>query len=168
MNKNNTTNQNANADIIALATEKINKEFKEFSGGQKERAVSSYVSSIIQDFCKQDTKFAEVVYRYKRTLSDCCEAAVKGCSTHISDIDVYRNAVQFYFPDSQIEMTMKIHTGVAPSDEDIQKEPKDREKTVAKTENNPKIEKQKEEPKKAVKEVKKEPKKQETIQLSLF
>lgn len=147
--ENSTTNQNNVSDIISenteksqestnnitqAAIEKIQKEFADFKGGNKETAVSSYVSTIIQDFCKQDMRFAEVVYKFKRTLSDCCKDIMKGAGAHISDIDVYRSAVQFYFPNSEINMNMTISiTGEAPPEEEISKEaPKPEPKKAAK------------------------------------
>lgn len=120
---NTNTIQNNSTDIITLAVEKIKAEFGDFKGGTKEKAVSSYVSTILQDFCRQDQRFAEVVYKFKRTLSDCCGEIMKGVTSHISDIDVYRNAVKFYFPNSEIEMKMTIDiTGEAPSENEILKE----------------------------------------------
>lgn len=121
--ENKNTIQNNSTDIISLAVEKIKAEFGNFNGGAKEKAVSSYVSTILQDFCKQDQRFAEVVYKFKRTLSDCCGEIMKGVTSHISDIDVYRNAVKFYFPNSEIEMKMTIDiTGEAPTEDEILKE----------------------------------------------
>lgn len=120
---NTNTIQNNSTDIITLAVEKIKAEFGDFKGGTKETAVSSYVSTILQDFCKQDRRFAEVVYKFKRTLSDCCSEIMKGVTSYISDIDVYRNAVKFYFPNSEIEMKMTIDiTGEAPPENEIMKE----------------------------------------------
>ena len=122
--ENNSTFQNKSDDIITLAIEKIKAEYGNFKGDTKAKAVSSYVSTIIQDFCKQDERFAEVVYKFKRTLSDCCEDVMHGVVSHISDIDVYRGAVKFYFPNSEISMNMSIQiTGEAPSNEEIEKEP---------------------------------------------
>lgn len=121
--ENNSTIQNNSADIISLAVEKIKAEFEHFSGDTKAKAVSSYVSRILQDFCQQDERFAKVIYKFKRTLSDCCGEIMKGVSSHISDIDVYRNAVKFYFPNSEVSMNMSIEiTGEAPSEEEILKE----------------------------------------------
>lgn len=135
-------NQGANKDITQAAIDKIKSEFEKFKGDSKATAVSSYVSTILQDFCKQDERFAEVVYKFKRSLSDCCKDIMHGVGSHISDIDVYRSAVQFYFPNSEIQMTMTINiTGDAPGDDEILKEapkPKPKEKPAKKTEKKPK------------------------------
>ena len=121
-----TVNQNINGDIIALAIDKINKEFESFAGGQKEVAVSSYMCSILEDFCRQDERFAKVVLEYKRTLSNCCKYVMKGVTSHISDIDAYRSAVQFYFPNAEISMSMQINIlGDGPTAEEIMKTAKE-------------------------------------------
>lgn len=170
--ENSTTTQNQSVDIITLATEKIKAEFENFSGGSKEKAVSSYVSTIIQDFCRQDERFAEVVYKFKRTLSDCCADIMHGVGSHISDIDVYRNAVKFYFPNSEIEMNMTINiTGEAPSEDEISKEaekpkPKSKPEKKAADKSKTKPEGDSKPPKK--KTAKKKNIDNEVIQLSMF
>ena len=137
--ENNTAIQNNSADIITLAAEKIKAEFDNFKGGTKEKAVSSYVCTILQDFCRQDERFAEVIYKFKRTLSDCCADIMRGVGSHISDIDVYRSAVKFYFPNSEVSMNMTIEiTGDAPGDDEILKEAEKPKKKAAKTEKKPK------------------------------
>lgn len=170
--ENNSTIQNNSADIITLAVEKIKAEFEQFSGDSKAKAVSSYVSRILQDFCQQDERFAEVIYKFKRTLSDCCGEIMKGVSSHISDIDVYRNAVKFYFPNSEVSMNMSIEiTGEAPSEEEILKEAEPPKTKQSKSASKPvKAEEKKEtapvKPKQ--KPVKKKAEDNGCIQLSLF
>ena len=47
---------------------------------------------------------------------------MKGCGNHIADIDVYRKAVQFYFPNSTIECVMTITlTGEEPDEKYLNK-----------------------------------------------
>ena len=176
--ENNTFKNNPDV-IISSAIEKIKAEFKAFTGGSKEKAVSSYVSRIIQDFCSQDVRFAEVVLKFKRTLSDCCKDVMHGVGSHISDIDVYRGAVKFYFPNAEVSMNMTIEiTGDAPEESEILKEA---EKPKEKKEAKHKAEKATaEKPKKETKPVPPEPKAEkkkapgknkavsDTIQLSLF
>ncbi len=111
-------------DYQAMAKEKIASELKGFAGGQKEKAVSEFVASTLTNFCEENAKFAEVVYKTKRTLSDCCAEIMKDCGNHISDIDVYRGAVKNYFPNSDIRFFMEIElTGEAPSEEEMNRVP---------------------------------------------
>ena len=107
-----------------LAVEKIAAELKEFKGDKYGMAVKNHVAATITHFCEQNERFAEVVYKTKRTLSDCCAEIMKGCGTSISDIDVYRGAVRNYFPNADIDFHMTITlTGDAPSMEEMERVP---------------------------------------------
>ena len=158
-------------NIISLAKEKVKTEFENLvkSLGQKETAVSSYVHNVISDACDQSEQFAEVIYAYKRTLSDCLKDIMKGVGNSISDIDVYRKAIQFYFPNSEINCTTTISfTGDAPGDEEINRESPPE---PVKKEYKPKAEKPAKEkvaPAKSEKPPKPEKPKSDSIQLTLF
>ncbi len=107
-----------------LAVEKIAAELKDFKGDRYGMAVKSHVASTLTHFCEQDERFAEVVYKTKRTLSDCCAEIMKGCGQSISDIDVYRGAVRHYFPNADIDFHMTItFTGDAPTEEEMARIP---------------------------------------------
>lgn len=109
-----------------LAISKIENERKSFGGGQKEKAVHSYVANVIRNFCEQSEEFAETVAKTKRTLSDCCKDIMSGCGSYISDIEVYRRATKFYFPNSDVEGQLVIHiTGDVPDNEYLQQEAKE-------------------------------------------
>ena len=106
-----------------LAVEKIAEELKTFKGDRYGEAVKKHVASTITHFCEQEPRFAEVVYKTKRTLSDCCAEIMKGCGTSISDIDVYRGAVKNYFPNAEVVFTMTISIdGDAPSEDEMNRE----------------------------------------------
>lgn len=106
-----------------LAVDKIAEELKNFKGGTKEESVSSHVASTITHFCEQEPRFAEVVYKTKRTLPDCCAEIMKGCGNYVSDIDVYRGAVKNYFPNAEVQFTMTITIdGDAPSEDEMNRE----------------------------------------------
>lgn len=106
-----------------LAVDKIAEELKNFKGDRYGEAVKKHVASTITHFCEQEPRFAEVVYKTKRTLSDCCAEIMKGCGTSISDIDVYRGAVKNYFPNAEVVFTMTITIdGDAPSEEEMNRE----------------------------------------------
>lgn len=117
---------NNSADIISQAIEKIKNETSDFKGESKEKVIHTYVSNTLIGFCEQDKRFAKVLLKTKRTLSDCCKYCLEGVTTAISDIDTYRRAVQFYFPNSEISMNMTITTGDIPDEEYINKEPEKR------------------------------------------
>ena len=115
-------------NFTQLAVEKIAAELKDFKGDKYGMAVKNHVASTITHFCEQNERFAEVVYKTKRTLSDCCAEIMKGCGQHISDIDVYRGAVRNYFPNADIDFHMTITlTGEAPTAEEMDRVPEQKQ-----------------------------------------
>jgi len=106
------------------AVDKLRQEEAAFSGGLREQAIHKAVVATLKKFCEEDARFAQVFLKTRRTLSDCCVQIVRGVGNSISDIEVYRRAVQFYFPNSEIEFKMNILlTGEAPSEEEMAREP---------------------------------------------
>lgn len=148
-------------DFKTLAIEKINKELNEFHGDSYGSAVSTYVANVLRDFCEQDERFAEVVYKTKRSLSDCCAKIMRGCGKHISDIEVYRRATKMYFPDSEVNCVITIITGELPEDKYISKEPP--KKKASKKDSAAKAKQDK-----PAKESPKKAEEAEVIQLTLF
>ena len=101
----------------ALAAEKIAAELKSFTGGNKEKAISKFAAETLTHFCEESPAFAQVVYKTRRTLSDCCAEVMKGTGNCVSDIDVYRGVVKAYFPNADVKFLMNIEiNGAAPSE----------------------------------------------------
>lgn len=105
-----------------LAAEKIANELKSFKGDRYGSAVKEFVASTLTNFCTQSERFAQVVYETEATLSDCCAKIMYKCGNHISDIDVYRGAVRYYFPNADIIFSMTIDaSGAAPTKDEMAK-----------------------------------------------
>lgn len=101
------------------AAEKMDAELKDFKGGQKAKAVSSYVAKAIKQFSKNE-RFAAAVVASKKTLSDCCTKVMENVGSSISDIEVYRRAAAFYFPGCKVAFKMEIEVdGVQTPTEEI-------------------------------------------------
>ncbi|HIT33420.1 MAG TPA: hypothetical protein IAC31_02160 [Candidatus Faecousia intestinigallinarum] len=108
-----------------LAATKLQEELKSFRGDRYGEAIKEHVAATLIQFCKQNEKFAEVVYKTKRTLSDCCREIMQGCGSSISDLEVYRGAVRNYFPNAAVDFHMTITlTGEAPTQEQMDRIPK--------------------------------------------
>ena len=58
------------------------------------------VYETLQNFCRQNEEFARAVEQSDKTLDDCMSALCKGIGSSISDLEVYKRAAQFYFPDA--------------------------------------------------------------------
>lgn len=161
-------------DYPALAAEKIAAELKDFSGGQKEKAVSKFAAETVTHFCQESAQFAQVVCKTRRTLSDCCSEVMKGTGNYVSDIDVYRGIVRAYFPNADVKFLMNIEiNGAAPSEEEMAKLPeKPRPKPKAKPAPQKPAEKAvapaPAKPAPAKPKSKKKPEQPEMIQLTLF
>ena len=147
-------------DFKVLAIEKIDKEVKKFNGGTKEKAVHTYVADALRDFCAKSDRFAEVLYKTRRSMSDCIKETMKNCGSSISDIEVYRRAARFYFPNSEVDFVMTITiSGDEPDEEYINQKARTHKPETKQKEAPKKSEKHTQAPKKTEPEI---------IQLSLF
>jgi len=91
------------------AINKLDTEFKDCKGlSKKGAAVSSAVFDALKNFCAQNAEFSQAVVQMDKPIKDCIESTVKDCGNSISDIEVYRKAVQFYFPGADIRFAMTI------------------------------------------------------------
>lgn len=94
------------------AIKKLDMEFKECKSlSHKGKVVNSAVLDALKTFCRQNTEFSQAVVQSDKSIKDCIESTVKGCGNAISDIEVYRKAVQFYFPGSDVRFSMTIDLG---------------------------------------------------------
>ena len=93
-------------DWRAKAKEKLEAEDKLFKGGRAAASVQSYVLRALLNFADQEPHFAEVVCNTERTFSECCAAVVHNAGEVLSDLEAYRKAVQFYFPNAEISFSM--------------------------------------------------------------
>ena len=88
------------------AFEKLKKEAKQVVG-QKEKAMAGAVMEAIQVFCQQEPEFAQAVVQGP-SFFDCMKKVASGVGSSISDLDVYKKAVQFYVPGAQVKMLLTI------------------------------------------------------------
>ena len=65
------------------------------------------------EFCGQNSEFAQAVVQMSidKSIKDCIESTVAKAGNSISDIEVYKKAVQFYFPGADIHFDMRIDLG---------------------------------------------------------
>lgn len=77
---------------------------------KKGKVVASDVCRVLSDFCRQNSEFEQAVLQ-GGSLADCIEHTVKGSGSSIADIEVYRRAVEFFFPTAKINVNMTIDLG---------------------------------------------------------
>lgn len=102
-------------DIIKTAITKLTDELAAFKGDRYGEAVKNELAEALMDFCNKSEDFSRIIAEDKRTLSDCAAKIMKGCGSCISDIEVYRRAVQFYCPDANVSFDMVIELPGKPA-----------------------------------------------------
>lgn len=108
-------------DWRAKAKSKLEAEDKLFKGSRAAKSVQSYVLRTLLGFVDQEPRFAEVVCNTQRTFSECCAAVVNNAGEVLSDLETYRRAVQFYFPNAEVSFSMNIKlTGAPPTEAEMQ------------------------------------------------
>ena len=91
------------------AKKKLDNEYKSGKYDRYGTAVKSSVLDTLKKFIEQDEEFAQAIVQSSGTFSQCVEAAMKGCGSAISDIEVYRRCVQYYFKGATVDFKMEIN-----------------------------------------------------------
>ena len=90
------------------AIKRIRDESKQGKYDRYGNAVKSAVLEVLEDFIGQDEEFAQAIVEKDGSFEGCVAAVVKGCGSSISDIEVYRRAVGYYFPGATVRFKMEI------------------------------------------------------------
>lgn len=100
--------------IIKNALDKLEQGAKEKIDNRYGAVIKTYVHSALEGFCKQDESFAQAVIN-GGTFAECIKYCTDGiaASSGVSDIDIYRRAVQFYFPGAKVDFKIQIITAGA-------------------------------------------------------
>lgn len=93
------------------AIEKIDKELKGAKLSPKGKAVGNSVVNVLKTFCSQNDEFAQAIVQSSNTVDKCIEYTVKDAGSSISDIEVYRRAVEFYFKGATVKFEMVLDLG---------------------------------------------------------
>lgn len=65
--------------------------------GQYQQAIAPETAKALISFCGQEKEFEQAIEQSGKTFKECLDTVVKGIGRSISDIDVYRKTVKFYF-----------------------------------------------------------------------
>ena len=93
--------------LINQVKEKLEKESTEIKES-KGKVIAEPTKKTLLEFCRQEEEFAQAIIESSKKFSECCESVTKGVGNAISDLEVYRKAVQFYFEGADIRFEMKI------------------------------------------------------------
>ena len=130
--------------IIKSALDKLEEGAKEKINDKYGAVIKTYVHSALAGFCKQNESFAQAVID-GGTFAECIKYCTEGIggNTGISDIDIYRRAVQFYFPGARVDFKIQIMTNGAQTiihEEPEREEVKTKTKTAKSEKMKPKTE----------------------------
>lgn len=97
--------------ITQEALKKLDEGAKVKTTDRYGNVIKTYVHNALAGFCRQNEAFAQAVVN-GGTLPDCIKHCAEGLheNTGISDIDIYRRAVQFYFPGAAVDFHISIVT----------------------------------------------------------
>lgn len=87
---------------------KLTNELKNVKGDRYISATKSAVFESLCDLCNKSERFDDLIGHSDRTFSDCMTEIVKGIGSSISDIDLFRRAVQFYVPGADLRFDLHI------------------------------------------------------------
>lgn len=74
-----------------------------------EKAVAPSVERALKLFAQSEPEFAEaIIAKGKNGFTQCLQEVVKDAGSSLSDIEVYRRAVNFYFPGAGVRFIMRI------------------------------------------------------------
>ena len=119
-------------DFKADAIKRLDKEYKEGKYDRYGEAVKDSVLEALKGFVEQDNEFAQAIVEAKGTFADCLTKIMKGCGNSISDLEVYKRAVQFYFAGATIDFKMEINLiGEAANSQTLAETPKVESKKIS-------------------------------------
>ena len=99
------------------ASEKLAKEEKEGKYDERGKIILPATKEMLLDFATQEAEFAQAIVQ-GGSLSDCINAVLKGVGGSISDLEVYKRAVAFYFPGADVHFSMEIDLAPAAAQSD--------------------------------------------------
>lgn len=91
--------------------EKLTAELTDAKLGKYETVVKNAVLRTICKFCEQNAEFKQAIEQSGKSFADCLKATVKGAGASLEDLEVYKRAVEFYFPGADIKCTMTLDLG---------------------------------------------------------
>lgn len=95
------------SEIIEQAKAKLNEEVKTFKGDPYGMVVYKDLAETLKQFCSEEW-FADAILKSEKTISDCCKAILSDVSQGISDVEVYKRAVEFYVPGSTVKCQLSV------------------------------------------------------------
>ena len=95
-----------NKNFESEALKKID-EGKTAKLGRTADCMKESVAAALKDFIAQDAEFAQAVAQ-GGSFADCMAAVAQGVGSHISDLEAYSRAAEFYFKGCKVRFKMEL------------------------------------------------------------
>ena len=95
-------------ELQEKAIKKIEDGCRNYKGSKHGSAVVRPVADTLEQFCENNDDFAAAVLGEDKHFADCIAAVTHGVGEAISDIEAYRRAVRYFFPDADVKFDMRI------------------------------------------------------------
>lgn len=76
--------------------------------GRYQKAIAGETAKALTIFCEQEREFEQAIEQSGKSFQECLDSVVKNFGTAVSDIEVYRKAVKFYFSTATVHFNMTI------------------------------------------------------------
>lgn len=77
----------------------------------KAKAIKDETLKALVTLAEGNKEFAQAIEQSGNSFADCLEHCVKGVGNSVSDITVFRKAVEFYFPGAKLNFVLNIDLG---------------------------------------------------------
>ena len=86
------------------------EQYLNYNGnGRIAKLIAPATAQAVKTFCEQEEEFLQAVEQSGKSFNECLEKITSGAGQAMSDIEVFRKAVQFYFSEADISVTMTIN-----------------------------------------------------------
>ncbi len=96
--------------LTELLQPEENVYFGEKITGKIQQVVAGPTAEALREFCRQEPEFKQAMQQSEKTFQACLDSIAQLCDDKdgVSDLDVFRAAVKFYFPTADIRFRMEI------------------------------------------------------------
>ena len=92
-------------ELKEKAIKKIEDGCRNYKGSKHGSVVVRSVADTLEQFCENNDDFAAAVLGEDKHFADCIAAVTHEVGAAISDIEAYRRAVRYFFPDADVRLT---------------------------------------------------------------
>ena len=78
--------------------------------GNIQRIIAGPTAKALQEFCRQEPEFEQAIEQSEKDFQSCLDHIARKCAGEkgVSDLDVFRAAVQFYFSTADVRFHREI------------------------------------------------------------